>query len=506
MIFLLFSLFAFAAGDDSVDCEKSRAVDPTFELVSAINSKIESDLCRHSLQLGLENDQRLSERDLGRLRAMLEGAGDNHAQLENQYAQLHSLPTNGKLSCSQVDNIRFTALAVSTRLQQLEEKLKWTSELTEALPTYGSDDDTPFVKNSLCLIDCARDHGLTSFDHSEHHACLDSCQLSPNFFQNIPNLLGNALLSPACLSNAEPLSEKNVAAFFHQLREHQRKLAGDILRSLPEKKSAIAKNAEVISQREKITSATLNRVANRSCPLDQQIGATQKASNFVFTPNRSAGTNFHFSTAKGKSFAASARHVPANGNDAYEADLDPVAEQGKGLGGIFHFSRDPGMSHFEADAVLQVIQPETTDLRLVQAGQQPRLGQNFIVAGYPLANEVKYKSVRCQFIGYGSSSEGRANGYYLYCPEKESLRGMSGGPLVDSEGRAWGIVVEHDSEANVVVATPLAHEAGKPQIGISQTFVTDLCYGEKLDKNLIAKPGRCQIFPGSLEKPVPFEK
>lgn len=84
-----------------------------------------------------------------------------------------------------------------------------------------------------------------------------------------------------------------------------------------------------------------------------------------------------------------------------------------------------------------------TGLSLVRSGTAPQPGQDFTLFGYP---ELGYRGravvMPCTYVGiHLGFNEGS---YVLDCPtNNQFLGGMSGGPMVDNGGNAWGVISTH---------------------------------------------------------------
>lgn len=155
-------------------------------------------------------------------------------------------------------------------------------------------------------------------------------------------------------------------------------------------------------------------------------------------------------------------------------------------------------------------------LPVVASTEKPKVGQVFTLSGFPGNREGQFTQHQCRFKGYinlinlekqretKEASDSSQKGYLLYCPSVESIvSGMSGGPMTDAKGRAWGVLHAGDTiEKNMVFVSPLSKDPhGQLKMGIqSSPFVSDDCY--RLVKNDFQRY-RCQVFENSGDTSIP---
>lgn len=166
---------------------------------------------------------------------------------------------------------------------------------------------------------------------------------------------------------------------------------------------------------------------------------------------------------------------------------------------------------------------DNSSFSVVSHESVPIVGQKFMIAGYPENRQMEFTIHSCVFKGFIEIKDSEAMGYLLYCPTIESslqrdgldaggtIKGMSGGPVVDDDGIVWGAVESTDlEEYNYVHVAPVSKDkTGKILMGV-QTVVSPTknsknCY-RIIESTSSYEPYACQVFPGSNEFPIPKNK
>ncbi|MBY0315508.1 MAG: serine protease [Bdellovibrionales bacterium] len=135
---------------------------------------------------------------------------------------------------------------------------------------------------------------------------------------------------------------------------------------------------------------------------------------------------------------------------------------------------------------------------VISSTEKPRVGQRFVLAGFPSNRNSEFTTHDCTFKGYGSIDQySNERTYLIYCPSAESMvSGMSGGPLIDQSGRVWGVAhAADDGDTNLIHVSPLSRSSdGRTRMGIQETFDSDDCYrlaNETYERH------RCRIRPNN---------
>lgn len=128
-----------------------------------------------------------------------------------------------------------------------------------------------------------------------------------------------------------------------------------------------------------------------------------------------------------------------------------------------------------------------------------KAGTPFYALGFPLALRGRVDAVPCVFEGFiPGQRKSREAQLLLYCPGRGNSKGISGGPLVDEEGRVWGMSSSQTAYSGALLATPVLEKDGKLQQGVGGIFQSALCY----NRNLTYR-GSCTVMPNMYETEVP---
>lgn len=138
-------------------------------------------------------------------------------------------------------------------------------------------------------------------------------------------------------------------------------------------------------------------------------------------------------------------------------------------------------------------------LKVVDAGTLPKPGQKFFISGFPQIKGITLTTYPCTFLGFGRAQTptGRDVAYAFKCPAMEgNVGGMSGGPILDENGRVWSALSHQTELAAMVFGSPVFRgRDGELQLGFREPFLSDDC----LDETMSGRR-RCQIMPNMFDK------
>lgn len=279
------------------------------------------------------------------------------------------------------------------------------------------------------------------------------------------------------------------------------------------------------------TSAKLDKFPDPSCAAKKKA-ELQTINDGVLRANKLKdelewqGSLFYGKDANGKIVPITAMHVsrpndPANLKPqvlfldrADSSDrLDTLSEQNDIVKNIFLkasedraplFSVNPGEHDLSNDLTIgkPVTNKNIKSFPVIAGDQQPQIGQKFTLAGYPASRGTNFTTHKCEFKGYAPTL-GKTMGYAMYCPSLEAIpSGISGGPMIDEQGRVWGAnSVADDVGANYIIVAPISTDKnGNIQTGIRNRFSSENCLRYSPQGY---EPYQCQVFEGSQDTNVP---
>lgn len=224
----------------------------------------------------------------------------------------------------------------------------------------------------------------------------------------------------------------------------------------------------------------------------------------VFNGNTS-GSGFYFTTLDGIRFATT-EHIYNLTESMFESDskqLTVTSGFRTTKRESLQFRAEPSMFHRAHDVVQARVEGvNRKGLSLMAANAVPSSDEPYFIAGFPKMSKYKFAFATCYFYGYGPRSD-RASGelFWIFrCPLiEEGLVGMSGGPLLDKNGRAWGVFTGFNLFLGRIYVTPLGlADDGEVQVGFQQRFSSDHCVYEG-DHNFRS----CSVGPNFHDKHAP---
>lgn len=182
-----------------------------------------------------------------------------------------------------------------------------------------------------------------------------------------------------------------------------------------------------------------------------------------------------------------------------EISISPAGETRESLRTRFSTYGDVAQTDRRNDVSTQAGSPGPA-LDVVMEGNQPQVGQSFILSGHPVnTHQGQYVNLNCTFIGYYT----RTGQYVMDCPTPYGTHvgGMSGGPAVDANtGIAWGVIVAQGNDrgersSQRIVVSPIQQTSqGAVIAGQQQAIESRNCYDFGPAYN--ALPRSCSFNPG----------
>lgn len=176
---------------------------------------------------------------------------------------------------------------------------------------------------------------------------------------------------------------------------------------------------------------------------------------------------------------------------------------GVGANGSILFNRDSVIDRTHDVLAAPLAAPHA--LELVPEGTRPEPGQTLYVMGYSGSDGTSFTSYRCTYQGMGPglmtlNRESVGQGFVLDCPGAErNVGGMSGGPVVDTQGRLYGVLSaaptgQSDLADRRLIAAPVYQRAaGGLGTGPQAQGPVNQCLRTGLLGDL---PYTCPILPG----------
>ncbi len=152
--------------------------------------------------------------------------------------------------------------------------------------------------------------------------------------------------------------------------------------------------------------------------------------------------------------------------------------------------------------VLQVEFPTPhPTLKVIQKGRFPSVDQKFWSVGFPGSSNGLLRAIPCQFYGITQALNGQGARYVFNCENgAEKFPGMSGGPLVDEDGTAWGVNTNVSMITGQLIVSPIFRDDdGEVRHGMPQYQVVDLC----LQPKNWSRHERCQLMENQYEENIP---
>lgn len=351
--------------------------------------------------------------------------------------------------------------------------------------------------------------------------CLGRCELAKN---------SRSLCIPACkiLPKAAAQWESAAAITAAKFSANPQNFASNVAKSKKEigelKKYAHALRDKFNGIKSSMDSSVKSATAERAI-LKEKYGCelaedkAKQASRLLTTEkdnkgkeisreDKNRGTGFYAKTVdengKEKYHFVSAEHVPDRADlDKNELNLSELSSIKGGEEGILEserFTVEPGKFDKGTDIVTNSALKREEALPLASANEQPKVGQEFLVNGFPGKEGRSFTSYSCTFQGYTPSYHGTDAAYLMNCPTAGGIGGASGGPVMDTSGKVWGVVsAENKVDLTKITVAPISSDSnGNLKYGIQNTFVTKDCY-----KTGSKKKQSCQIIPGATFSQVP---
>jgi hypothetical protein len=155
-----------------------------------------------------------------------------------------------------------------------------------------------------------------------------------------------------------------------------------------------------------------------------------------------AGTGYYVYDEK-NSYLVSAKHVtdrPYAEGSSYRAIYAAPAGS-RELASVF-VDEDKALSlqDVQYDIVAAKLLERRQGFPIIKEGTLPKPNQVFLLAGHPVFSEEKFTVLACKYL----RMDKELKRYVLDCPTwNQFIGGFSGGPMLDLEGRAWGVITNH---------------------------------------------------------------
>lgn len=183
-------------------------------------------------------------------------------------------------------------------------------------------------------------------------------------------------------------------------------------------------------------------------------------------------------------------------------DLANALRAGYGADATYRILPQDGQPFSRREDVIVNAAPPGAALDVAREGELPDVGQQFTLHGHPGSGNLQYTTVSCTFMGYTTNVNRESMAYLMDCPEarSRSLRGMSGGPVVDANtGTVYGLVSGGyqrmgEQAGRIMVAPIYQSPRGQLQVGPQPQVVQQNCYnGPGLTR--AEGPFTCSILP-----------
>jgi hypothetical protein len=491
LLLIFLSSLAWASPQGDLPCVQSPAASSkAFIAIATTAEKLESK-CEQHVRTKLEEDAGLGKSATERLVIALEEGTTKRRSIEQGYAEFKTLGKAEWPDCRQIEDLRFLADAIRLRIENLTALRASLDDFVLELEKPDKKiDPTVAAKMDACLISCLQEEYSTfNLPLEPNNKCAISCGADQEFLEQATGGVSAYAISETCTEkDAGNISNRRFLDLSAYLEKAEKQMTTQMLKAWKKNRPLLEANLQNLRDRFPAIEAAARKVAGISCGLDKAAAAAELATAELLVPPVGAGSAFYFAQGE-KSFLATARHVPA-AMEQESAELNPVIARTKNTKEVFEFLPGSDTVDFSQDVALKSVSPKKDTLPLT-AATPPKIGDNFIVGGFPGLRKGKFASYRCKFMGFGMNMHSR-NAYILDCPAEGFLEGLSGGPLIDENGNVRGIVTTHNELEGAVSATPLALENGQPVAGIRASFTSDACFDSI---KLLGKMHRCKITP-----------
>jgi S1-C subfamily serine protease len=235
------------------------------------------------------------------------------------------------------------------------------------------------------------------------------------------------------------------------------------------------------------------------CTAQREWDFKRFTASLIHTSEAASGSGF-FIEAGGQKYLLTAAHVSQVSVQASEQILAFTIGESK-LIEQEEMELSPGEFNAALDVSLKKTSRKVPALKAASAHELSTLepGHRFYALGFPLNKNGRAVAIPCWFEGFAPGQrQSREAQMLLYCPGRTRAVGISGGPLVDEQGRVWGMNSSEAAYSGALLVTPILEDHGRLQLGVQQVFLSSLCY----ERNL-ASPRRCQVMPNMFETQVP---
>jgi len=358
--------------------------------------------------------------------------------------------------------------------------------------------DPAFKEKALCVLNCGT---------AQENRCTDICGVEQDFIDHLADNEIFMRLYNLCLPQVPEFS-RLLAERLPRWRQRLNLSLWPAYRELSEAaKKASRKLAELQAQLKSVKRTEKNTACD--LPLPGWRNKARSAMDIV-KGEGGQGTAFYISVGENEHRVVTAEHIHSRLDDWGHLDTKPlIFGPTNGQSRKRHkpvtrqITPEPGLFSRGADVVqTRVAEPGRSSLGLIEITAVPEPGQTFYLAGFPKARDYRYTLYRCTFYGFGPSKvEGSTSSVYiLRCPGVDGhIAGMSGGPVLDEQGRVWGLITDHNTFLARVYVSPLSISADhEVHMGIQQYFLSDFCLSEH---DLV--PSRCQVMPNQYERAIP---
>ncbi|MGZ3721492.1 MAG: S1 family peptidase, partial [Bdellovibrionales bacterium] len=414
-------------------------------------------------------------------------------------------------SCEDERDVDLWAADITSKIQIFNNRMKASTDqkTAQAILSKPAFANAPVANQWACFGECqVRQEQAISFPAV---TCEKKCGLDPELGKFYQDSIAMRRVMDNCFAGVTDKNSLRLQAdfktqyaeimppFLEKLQSLQSRIREDLVIDQAMRESLLQLRAEYA----KFKTAR----QPRKCPA--QVLAWQKAAaeatvnlRYLFPGERNfgnEGSGFYFMTTSQR-YLATAAHVSHLYLESEGDTTKLILSRGTQQSSV-QFKTLPGLAELTRDVTLKTEAIEGPGLKLVGENELPQPGQRFYLTGFPSSGNDRFQIVRCSFLGFGPRlPEVQENAtYYLRCPGAGDMHGISGGAMLDAEGRVWGVNSSSEPHASAFHATPISmNVAGEVKIGLQQTFLTDLCYS-----TFEAEPHRCQIMPVMLDKDIP---